>query len=340
MAPSTQAALHDGGSLLRRARPGGRRVQFRRRGRREPRRYRHRVAQRCKVAGGTATYALPPSSAPNYIFPFASSTYFSTVNFQEFQYMIYRPLYWFGNGASPTLNSSLSLADPPVYNGKQVTITLKGWKWSNGETVNADDLQFWIHMMQAVAPQDWGDYVPGLFPDNISNVKVTGPLTLTMTMNKAYNPTWFTDNELSQLTPMPVAWDKTAAGPSNCVNVVADCAKVYAYLDSQSKSLSTWVGSPLWSVVDGPWKLASFNADGNSTFVPNPDYSGPVKPTLAKFEELPFTTESAEYNVLQAGGQARARRSTSATYPRPTRPPSRPTSPSGRTRSTGTRWRR
>jgi peptide/nickel transport system substrate-binding protein len=122
-----------------------------------------------------------------------------------------------------------------------------------------------------------------------------------MTMEKAYNPTWFTDNELSQLTPMPLAWDRTAAGPSNCVAVVSDCANVYTYLDSQSKALSTWVTSPLWSVVDGPWRLASFNADGNSTFVPNPDYSGPVKPTLAKFEELPFTTESAEYNVLQAG---------------------------------------
>ena len=90
-----------------------------------------------KVVGGTATWALPPNSVPNYIFPFSSSTYFSTVNFAEFQYLLYRPLYWFGNGASPTLNSSLSLADPPVYNGKQVTITMKCWKWSNGETINA-----------------------------------------------------------------------------------------------------------------------------------------------------------------------------------------------------------
>ncbi len=32
-----------------------------------------------------------------------------------------------------------------------------------------------------------------------------------------------------------------------------------------------------------------------------PGLLGPVKATLAKFEELPFTTESAEYNVLQAG---------------------------------------
>ena len=254
-----------------------------------------------KVAGGTATWALQPSSVPNYIFPFTSSTYFSTVNAQEFQYLMYRPLYWFGNGASPTLNTGLSLANPPVYNGKQVTITMKGWKWSNGETVNAQDLLFWIHMMQAVAPQDWGDYVPGLFPGNVSDVKVVSAMTLTMTMDKAYNPTWFTDNELSQLTPMPLAWDRTAAGPSDCVTTVSDCAKVYSYLDSQSKALSTWATSPLWSIVDGPWKLASFNADGNSTFVPNPGYSGPVKPTLAKFEELPFTTESAEYNVLQAG---------------------------------------
>jgi peptide/nickel transport system substrate-binding protein len=254
-----------------------------------------------KQIGGTATWALLPSAVPNYIFPFASSTYFSTVNFEEFQYLIYRPLYWFGNGASPTLNLSLSLADAPVYNGKQVTITLKGWKWSNGETVDAQDLVFWIHMMQAVAPEDWGDYVPGLFPDNVSNVKVVNSETLTMTMEKAYNPTWFTYNELSQLTPMPLAWDKTASGPSDCVAKVSDCAAVYTYLDSQSKAMSTWASSPIWSTVDGPWKLASFNSDGNSTFVPNPDYSGPVKPTLSKFEEVPFTTESAEYNVLQAG---------------------------------------
>ena len=41
-----------------------------------------------KVTGGTATWALPPNSAPNYIFPFASSTYFSTVNFEEFHYLM------------------------------------------------------------------------------------------------------------------------------------------------------------------------------------------------------------------------------------------------------------
>jgi peptide/nickel transport system substrate-binding protein len=253
------------------------------------------------VAGGTATYALPPSTVPNYIFPFDSSTYFSVVNAEYFQYLMYRPLYWFGNGASPTLNTSLSVAEAPQYNGNQVTIHLKGWKWSNGETVTADNVLFWIHMMQAVASSDWGAFVPGGFPTNVSNVRAVNATEVQMTMNKAFNPQWFTYNELSQITPMPEAWDKTAAGPSHCTTTVSDCAAVYSYLDSQSKNLSGWASSPIWSVVDGPWKLSAFNSDGNSTFVPNTAYSGPQKARLAKFEEVPFTTENAEYNVLQAG---------------------------------------
>jgi peptide/nickel transport system substrate-binding protein len=255
-----------------------------------------------KVQGGTATYALPPNTVPNYIFPFASSTYFSVVNSEYFQYLMYRPLYWFGNGASPTLNTNLSLADAPVYDGNKVTINMKGWKWSNGETITAQDVVFWIHMMQAVASEDWGAFVPGGFPTNVSDVTAVSPTELTMEMKKAYNHTWFTSNELSQITPMPQAWDVTAEGASHCTTTVSDCSAVYSYLDSQSKSMAGWASSKVWSVVDGPWKLQSFNSDGNSTFVPNKEYSGPVKPTLAEFKELPFTTESAEYNVLQAGG--------------------------------------
>ena len=95
--------------------------------------------------------------------------------------------------------------------------------------------------------------------------------------------------------------DRTASGPSDCTDTVSDCKAVYTYLDSQSKAMSSCASSPLWSVVDGPWKLQSFNADGHVTFVPNKSYSGPVKPTLTQFKEVPFTTESAEYNVLPLG---------------------------------------
>jgi peptide/nickel transport system substrate-binding protein len=249
--------------------------------------------------GGTAVMAEPPSDTPNYIFPFTSSSFISITNLNDFSYLLYRPLYWFGNGTQPTFNPSRSLASAPVISGKTVTINLKHWMWSNGQPVTASDVMFWINMMLAV-PQDWGADVPGGFPTNVTNIHVVSPTQLQMTMKQQFNPTWFLYNELSQITPMPAAWDRTASGPSHCDTTVSDCAAVYAYLDGQSKALSTYVGSPLWSIVDGPWKLSAFNADGHVTFVPNKSYSGSPKAKLAAFQEVPFTTDAAEYDVLQS----------------------------------------
>jgi peptide/nickel transport system substrate-binding protein len=251
------------------------------------------------ITGGTATWAEPPSAVPNYIFPFTSSAYISVTNIDQFQFLMYRPLYWFGTGANPTLNTSLSLANYPTFSGRNVTITLKPYMWSNGTPVTAQDVVFWLNMEAAVGATDYGAYTG--FPNTeISNIKVVSPTELTFTMDKSYNPQWLVYNDLSQVTPMPAAWDRTASGPSSCDTTISDCAKVYTYLDSQSKNLSGYVGSPLWSIVDGPWKLSAFNADGHLTMVPNPSYSGPVKPKLSAFEEVPFTTDSAEYDVLQA----------------------------------------
>jgi peptide/nickel transport system substrate-binding protein len=251
------------------------------------------------VKGGTAVMAEPPSQAPSYIFPFMAPSVSTNQNLFDFTYLMYRPLYWFGNGAQPTLNTSLSLADPATFSGAKVTITLKHYMWSNGTPVTAQDVVFWINMMRAV-PQDWFGSVPGGFPTNVSDVTAVSATEVTMTMKKAYSPTWFLYNNLSQITPMPAAWDRTASGPSNCATTVSDCAAVYAYLAGQAKDLSSYATSPVWGIVDGPWKLSAFNADGHVTFVPNKSYSGPVKPKLAALEEVPFTTDSAEYDVLQS----------------------------------------
>ncbi|HTW05570.1 MAG TPA: ABC transporter substrate-binding protein [Streptosporangiaceae bacterium] len=251
------------------------------------------------VKGGVAVMAEPPSSPPSYIFPFMDGPDVSNVNLFDFTYLMYRPLYWFGQGSQPVFNPSLSLASAPVFSGRNVTITLKHYMWSNGTPVTAQDIAFFINMDKAV-PSDWFDYSPGAFPTNVSNVKVVSSTELTMTMNKSYSPTWFQYNELSQITPMPVAWDRTASGPSDCATTVSDCAAVYSYLAGQAKDLSTYATSPIWSIVDGPWKLSAFNADGHITFVPNKSYSGPVKPKLSAFQEVPFTTDAAEYDVLQS----------------------------------------
>jgi len=249
------------------------------------------------VSGGTAVFAEAPAAPPTYIFPYISSTYSSDVNSFDFQFLMYRPLYWFGVGADPVLNTSLSLAGAPTFNGTKVTIKLKNYKWSNGTQVTAQDVMFWLNMETAL-PADYGSYTD--FPADMKDITVVSPTELTMVMDKAYNPTWFLYNQLSQIVPMPAAWDRTAAGPSDCDTTVSACAAVYNYLNTEAKDVTGYVGSPLWSVVDGPWKLSAFNADGHVTFVPNKSYSGPVKPKLAAFQEVPFTTDSAEYDVLRS----------------------------------------
>jgi peptide/nickel transport system substrate-binding protein len=254
------------------------------------------------VSGGTAVFAEPPASTPNYIFPYSSSTYCSDINSFDFQYQMYRPLYWFGNGAQPTVNHSLSLANQPAFSGTKVTITLKNYKWSNGTPVTAQDVMFWINM-ETAEPTNYCAYTG--FPASIvKDVKAVSPTELTMTMDKSYSTTWFLYNELSQITPMPAAWDRTAAGPSDCDTTVSACAAVYNYLNGQAKDMTSYVSSPLWSVVDGPWKLSAFNADGHISFVPNKSYSGPVKPKLSVFEEVPFTTDEAEYDVLRSASSS------------------------------------
>ena len=254
-----------------------------------------------KVKGGTAVWALPPSSAPNYIFPFESSAYLSTYNSLSFAQLMYRPLYWFGAGAQPLVNPSLSLANPPAWSGNTVTITLKRYMWSDGSPVTTADVMSWINMLKdpKVGPIDYGAYngFPGAF---VSSIRVVSPTELRMTTKRAYSHAWFLYNNLSQITPMPAAWDRTASGPSACATKITDCTAVYRYLDAQSRQSATYASSPIWSIVDGPWKLSAFNADGHATFVPNARYSGPVKPTLSKFEEVPFNSEATEYKALRS----------------------------------------
>jgi peptide/nickel transport system substrate-binding protein len=255
------------------------------------------------VSGGVATFALPPSAVPDWIFPFIDSAHSSVDNRNQFEYLMYRPLYFFGDNGEPVMNSSLSLADPPVYsnNDQTVTITLKNYHWSNGEAVTAQDVEFWLNML-AAEKANWAYYVPGGLPDNLSSWTVTGSSTIVLHLKSTYSPDWFTDNELSQITPLPLAWDKTSAtAAGSCATTVSSCAAVWTYLYSQAKQTSTYATSPIWQVVDGPWHLASYQATGYSVFKPNSKYSGPVKARLSEFIEEPFTTEQAELNVLRSG---------------------------------------
>jgi len=272
----------------------------------------------------TATWAETPNATPNYIFPYMSLAFFSVANINQFQELMYRPLYWFGLGATPALNPSLSLATAPKYaaDGKSVTINLKTYKWSNGESVTAGDVMFWMNMMHA-QKAGFAGYAPGTMPDNLTGITINSPTQITFNLTSSVNNYWFTYNQLSEITPMPAAWDITAlnaaAGSGGCSMTTygttdTQCTAVYDFLSKQSgynpanpgstdtsNAFSTYATSPIWHVVDGPWTLQTFDASGNISFVPNPSYSGPVKPTLTKFTEVPFTSEPAEFNALAGG---------------------------------------
>jgi peptide/nickel transport system substrate-binding protein len=238
---------------------------------------------------------------------------YSGANTADLQTLLYQPLYWYGDKGSPSVDYPLSIGNPPVYSdgNRVVTIRLKHYAWSDGETVSARDVGFWINLLKA-NKDNWASYVPGGFPDNVVSWKALSPTTVQLQLNASYNPTWFTYNELSQITPLPIAWDRTslaAPAPSPAAANLPDTTRagavaVYNFLNGQAKTISGYASSPVWSVVDGPWKLASLTSDGTAAFVPNPRYTGPQKPHLAKFVELPFTSTTAEFSVLKAGSAA------------------------------------
>ncbi len=262
------------------------------------------------VQGGTAYFAEQPLTTPTYIFPLISGQYYTGANTSEFQTLLYLPLYWYGDGRSTSIDYRLSIGNPPVYSdgNRVVTITLKHYLWSDGEAVSARDVGFWINLLKA-SKAHWANYVPGGFPDNVVSWQAVGPATIRLRLNSGYNPFWFTYNELSQITPLPIAWDRTSLSqpaPSSSAASLPDTTPagaraVFAFLNGQATKVSGYASSPIWSVVDAPWRLTSLTSDGTATFVPNRKYDGPLKPHLAKFVELPFTSAAAEFSVLRAG---------------------------------------
>jgi peptide/nickel transport system substrate-binding protein len=259
-----------------------------------------------RLSGGKAVWAELPNAKPNYIFPLASGGFFSVANLSQFQFLTYRPLYWFGSNGTVKLNSDLSLAKDPVYSdgGKTVTMKLKGWKWSDGTPITSRDIEFWQNLV-TFNKGHWAAYSPGEYPDNVTSTEYPDANTAVFHLDKAYGSYFFTYNELSQISPLPQhVWDKTSDSSSvGDYDRKADtAAQVYKYLDGQSKSIGTYDTNPLWQVVSGPWKLKHMTTDGNVVMVPNPGYGGPVKPTLTEFDEEPYVDETAEFNVIHTGG--------------------------------------
>ncbi|RKT54857.1 ABC transporter substrate-binding protein [Saccharothrix australiensis] len=263
--------------------------------------------------GGVVTWACAPGFPPAVIFPFTPAERMGTRNILEFQALMYRTLYYFGSDGTPAVDYAQSIGEPPVWSedGLTVTITVKPWKWSNGETVRADNVLFWVNLMKVKGAR-YGEYVPGYFPDNLTSYGKLAEDKVYFTFDKVYSKHWVLYNQLSTITPLPKAWDRTEAGPANASGDLADVEAVYEYLMAQQGDIvdegnehrTRWADSPIWSVVSGPWRLKSYTLEGVVTFVPNEHYSGPNKPYLDEFRQVPTFSDEEQYRMLQAGPHA------------------------------------
>ena len=98
------------------------------------------------------------------------------------------------------------------------TITLKGWRFSDGEVVDAESVELFLNLYKADRsgltptfgrPLD-SCYVPGTLPDDLVNVQgAPSGDTVTLTFSTPVNPVWLVEDELSQIVPLPEAWNTT-----------------------------------------------------------------------------------------------------------------------------------
>ncbi len=238
-----------------------------------------------------------------------SSQYVNSANLAPFQDLMWRPLYWW-DGSPYKVNAQRSLANPPVFKNhdKDVVITLKrNWKFSNGERLSPKNVALFLGMLQTDRTNFWM-YLPGAFPDTLASVTYNDSAdSFTLHLKKSVNPTWFLQNQLTMISPLPTAWDLKGQGTkAKCESETAtvqtkECPLVYKYLAKQAADTSTYATNPLWQIVDGPFKISKFTSGGTSaTLVPNTGYSGAPKPRISQLVLDVATSDAAEYNLLKS----------------------------------------
>jgi peptide/nickel transport system substrate-binding protein len=264
-----------------------------------------------KIKAGTISWAMAPGATPNWIFPVIPSANNSVYNAFTFINEMWRPLYWTFKGTVPQVDPNLSVAAVPVYSNGNKTLTIKmksNYKWSDGKPLTANDLLFAIDLIKAgikISPANWAGYTPKFFPDTLVSTSEPDSTTLVLNLKSAVNPSWFTEDIIGSINPMPSAdWAKTSASGSVVPPSGWDAATmtgIFKFLTAQSKSLSTYTTNPLWQIVDGPYKLSQYNTTtGGFTMVPNKNYGGAHVTPMSNFQGVPFTSTEAEFNAIKS----------------------------------------
>lgn len=253
--------------------------------------------------------------APTYLFPIipTADDSVTTITLQE---QLWIPLYNGPASAKPVIDYALSAAAGPPrasHGDRTYTITLKrGLRWSNGTPVTSRDVAFDIALLRAAVKSsaaNWGSYIPGQFPASVKSVRTPNARTIVINLKRAYNPTYFLYDQLQDVNsgvyPLPASsWNIAKRGGPHIKNWATSPAAalaIYNYLNKQGATLSTWSTNPLWKVIDGPYRLTSFNTTNSSyTLKPNPHYDLSPK-ARAIIQTNTYTSEAAILTALETG---------------------------------------
>ncbi len=262
--------------------------------------------------GGSITFGQLSGTTPNYIFPVVPSGNASTINYQ-WQQLMWLPLYNnFAYGSAPgKIVDRLSLAAPPTFSNGDKTVTIqlhRGYKWSDGKPVDAQDLLFDVALIKAAVAEsaaNWTGFTPGYFPQSLASISATGPYTVVMHLKRAFNPGFFLHNQLANniyLLPSR-AWNVTSpSGPHLDWTVPGNAKKIYDYLTKAGGKLGTYATNPLWKIADGPFVLSSFSPVTSSwTLKANPSYGGSPKPYIQSLQGVTYTGITPMLNAMRTG---------------------------------------
>jgi peptide/nickel transport system substrate-binding protein len=253
---------------------------------------------------GTVSVAWP--ATPNFIFPLPPAT--NTDGFNDnLTWLMWPWLTYTGDGAASVVNPQESLWSSITWSNddKTFTMVLKSWKWSDGAPITSRDFTFVYNLLKYDNNwQNWSNYFTGGFPTDVSSVSTPNEHTVVVNLNQSYNPAFYEDVILSEVPLLPQhAWDKESMTGlvGNYDETPAGAKAVYAFLQKEGGDMATFATNPLWKVVDGPYTLSQFQANGTYTYVANKHYSGtPVH--MTKVVNLFYATDVAELDSLRAGG--------------------------------------
>lgn len=254
--------------------------------------------------GGTITVALTPGLTPNYIYPYPPASVSGTAIARG---QMWRALYRPGGTGDAVVNPEQSLAEMPETSEdrKTVTIRLKDYQWSNGRQVTAGDVVFSLDLLKAAlekSPANWSFYTPGQFPDGVT-AEAADEDTVTLSLETAYNESYLL-SMLAVLYVMPSEeWSiAETGGPQLDFRDPKNAQAIYSYLTKQAEDQAGYTTNPLWQVVNGPFKLKSFDSTtGSFSLVPNEEFSGPGEQSLDQVDFKAFTSASAVLNQYKAG---------------------------------------